>query len=189
MKDSLRDRGRSLENQFFDKQNRHLLEDLKSAQQRGEDRAELARACGVADERVLDLLLDGGVGAETLPALVLVPLLLVAWADKELARAERDVILEAAVEFGIQADTPAYKLVEQWLTVRPPDTLVQAWHDYVDILRQVLQPADRDEFCESIMRRATDVAKAAGGVLGIGPKTSQQERAVLDHLSRAFDPK
>lgn len=188
MKSALRDRGKALENEFFEKQNRHLLEELRASNQRSADRAELARACGVEDEHLLDLLLDAGVSAETVPALVLVPLLLVAWANKEIRRAERFVILEAAAEYGIQAGSPAYALAEEWLTVRPPASLVQAWHDYVEILRQVLEPGDRDRFSESILRRAKEVAQAAGGILGIGPRTSHEERAVLDRLARAFDP-
>ena len=187
MKSDLRERGRALENEFFEKQNRHLIEDLRAAKQRSEDRAELARACGVEDQRVLDMLLDCDVDAETVPALVLVPLLMVAWAYMDVARAERFAILEAAADYGIQEGTPAYAIVEGWLTVRPPDRLVDAWHDYVEILRQVMDPADRDAFSESIMRRAREVAQAAGGVLGIGPKTSRQEQAALDRLERAFD--
>ncbi len=188
MKSALRERGKALENEFFEKQNRHLLEELRAAEQHRANRAELARACGVDDERLLDLLLDSGVSAETVPALVLVPLLLVAWADREIRRAERFVILEAATEYGIQAGSPAYALAEEWLTVRPPASLVQAWHDYVEILRQVMEPGDRDKFSEAILRRAKQVAQAAGGILGIAPRTSKEERAVLDRLARAFDP-
>lgn len=187
MKSALKERGKALENEFFEKQNRHLIEELRGAKQRSEDRAELARACGVEDERLLDLLLDAGVRAETVPALVLVPLLLVAWADKTIARAERFTILEAASEYGVEPGTPAYALTEQWLTVRPRPSLLQAWHDYVEILRQLLEPEDRDEFCESILRRAREVARSAGGVLGIAPRTSAEERSVLDGLARAFD--
>ena len=187
MKSDLRERGRALENEFFEKQNRHLIEDLRAAKQRGEDRAELARACGVEEARVLDMLLDCDVSAETVPALVLVPLLMVAWANMNVARAERFAILEAAADYGIEAGTPAYALVEEWLKTRPPDALIDAWHDYVEILRQVMDPADREEFAASTMRRAREVAQAAGGVLGIGPKTSRQEQAALDRLERAFD--
>jgi hypothetical protein len=187
MKSALKERGRALENEFFEKQNRHLIEELRATRTRSEDRAELARACGVEDERVLDMLLDSHVNAETVPALVLVPLVLVAWANMEVARAERFAILEAAAEYGIQAGTPAYALAEEWLTVRPPDSLVDAWHDYVEILRQLMDPADREEFSAAIMRRARAVAQAAGGVLGIGPKISREEQAVLDRLDRAFD--
>jgi hypothetical protein len=188
MKSALRERGKALENEFFEKQSRHLLEELRAAKQRGTDRAELARACGVEDERLLDLLLDAGVSAETVPALVLVPLLLVAWAEKEIRRPERFVVLETAAEYGIHTGSPAYALVEDWLTVRPPPSLVKAWHDYVDVLRQIMEPDYRDKFSEAILRRAKQVAQAAGGILGIAPRTSKEEHAVLDRLARAFDP-
>ena len=188
MKDGLRSRGKALENEFFEKENQHLIEELRATRERDADRAELARACGVHDEELLDSLLKRGVNVETLPALVLVPLVAVAWASRKVERAERFAVLEAAAEYGIVKDTPAYALMEGWLTTRPADNLVQAWHDYVGQLTQVMDPADREQFANSILRRAEEVANAAGGVLGIGPKTSREERAVLDRLAGALEP-
>jgi hypothetical protein len=187
MTNGLRDRGKALENAFFEKQDHHLIDQLREIRERDTDRAELTRACGVQDEELLDRLLKGGVNVETLPALVLVPLVAVAWASRKVERAERFAVLEAAGEFGIVKDTPAYTLMEKWLTARPAENLVQAWQEYVGQLMQLMDPADREQFTRSVLQRAEGVANAAGGVLGIGPKTSREERAVLDQLAKALE--
>jgi hypothetical protein len=186
MKDGLHSRGRALENEFFEKQNQHLIEELKAMRKRDESRAELARACGVQDKELLDLLLKNGVNVETLPALVLVPLVAVAWATRKVERAERYAVLEAAADYGIVEGTPGHALLEKWLKVRPAENLVIAWEEYAGQLTEVMDPADRKEFSRSVLRRAEDVANAAGGVLGIGPKTSREEREVLDRLAKAL---
>ena len=189
MKDALNTRGMALENEFFEKQNKHLIEELKAMRERDESRAELARACGVQDEALLDLLLKSGVNVETLPALVLVPLVAVAWASRKVERGERYAVLEAAADYGIVEGTPGYALLEKWLKVRPAENLVIAWEEYVGLLTEVMDPADRKDFTHSVLRRAEDVANAAGGVLGIGPKTSREEREVLDRLTKALAAK
>jgi len=186
MKDGLLTRGRALENEFFEKQNKHLIEELKAMRERDESRAELARACGVQDEELLDHLLKGGVNVETLPALVLVPLVAVAWASRKVERAERYAVLEAAAEYGIIEGTPGHALLKSWLTARPAENLVIAWEEYVGLLTEVMDPADREQFTRSVLRRAEEVAHAAGGVLGIGPKTSRAEREMLDRLAKAL---
>ena len=77
-KDIIREREKALENVFFEKRDRHLVEQMRCARERDADRVALRRACGVTDERLLDDLLDQGVGVESLAALVLLPLLMVA---------------------------------------------------------------------------------------------------------------
>jgi hypothetical protein len=186
MKDAFKERERAFEAHFFQEQNEALLQQLRDRREHEEARTELARMCGVEDERILDELLSQGVGAENLTALILVPLIAVAWADRDVSHDEAQVILRAADEFGIEAGTPAYELLRHWLAERPGDALIEAWTDYTRALGECFRPQDRKAFAKLVMRQAEGVARATGGLLGFGSKTSADEQRVLDRLALAF---
>lgn len=186
MKDSFKDRERAFEAHFFEKENERLLEKLREKREQEEARAALARMCGVADERILDELLDQGVSGESLTALILVPLIAVAWADRVVSEEEAEQILRAADEFGIADGTPAHALLSNWLAERPDDGLLDAWSAYVSELGGCFKAEDREAFARVVMRQAEGVAEATGGLLGFGAKTSAEEKQVLDRLARAF---
>jgi len=170
MKDVLDERRKALENVFFEKYNRELLEQLRERKQHELDRDRLARVCGIRDEAFLDTLLDQHVQAESLAALVLVPLVIVAWSDREMSGEEARVILEAAHELGIEDGTPAIKLLNYWLVHPPTSKLVDAWTAYASELCGCLALGDREKFGNKLLHWAREVARAAGGVLGLGPK-------------------
>jgi hypothetical protein len=186
MKDLIHERGKALENVFFDMENRKKIEQMREQRVRAREREELAGVCGISDEAFLDRLLDNGVTAECLSALVVVPLVKVAWADEHVAGTEVEVIRNAAVEYGIARSTPPFELVERWLGERPGQELFEAWQAYAEIVSRCLEPSDRAAFAEAMLTTARDVARAAGGILGVGPKTSKAEQAVLDELASAF---
>jgi len=186
MKDALKERGRTLENEFFDKENRHLLERLQATHEHDDQIAALASACGIDDKALLDQLLENGVRGETIAALSLAPLVLVAWADREIAWNERKVILQAAADHSIEPGSAPYELLDHWLESRPSHTLATAWGEYAAHLSRCLGAEEREAFAASTLRRAREVSQAAGGILGIGPATSRDEQAVLDRLAQSF---
>jgi hypothetical protein len=115
----LGDRKKSLEASFFAKQNAALLERMRAQrekQSRGED---LARVSLIRDPEVIDKLVELGLDAASWVALSLVPLVEVAWADGAIERRERDAILAAAVEQGIEPGSPSRSMLESWLCSRP----------------------------------------------------------------------
>jgi hypothetical protein len=185
-RDNLKERERAFEAHFFEKESERLLEELKKNEQQEQARAALARMCGVDDAQILDELLGQGVGAENLTALVLVPLIAVAWVDREVSEAEAKVILGAAHEYGIEEGTSAFELLRNWLAERPGDALIDAWADYVRVLSAVFRPEDRERFADLVMGQAEGVAEATGGLLGFGSKTSAEEKRILERLASAF---
>lgn len=187
MKDMLEKRRKALENVFFEKYNRQLLDQMREKHQHELDHDRLAKVCGVVDEQFLELLLDQDIQAESLAALLLVPLVVVAWADREMSPEEIQVILEAAHELGIEDGTPAIKLLNYWLVHPPTGKLVETWTSYANILCSRLEPDDRKHFCDNLLHRAREVAQAAGGVLGVGPKICKKEREALDRLAAALE--
>lgn len=183
--ESLRERGNSLEEEFFRKQNAQMVERLRSTQAKDEARAQMSAASGVEGPALIDELLDHGVTPATFAALTLAPLVTVAWADRRLEDKEKRAILQEAASSGLQAGSAEYDLLEGWLAEEPPASLMTAWSSYAREVSATLGDEQRREFRDALVGRATAVANAAGGFAGRG-KTSPEERRVLDAIESAL---
>ncbi len=184
----LRDRGRSLEDEFFRREDKRLMAKLAEMQAAETTRQALAVASGIAAPDVLDKLLGLGIRAETLAALSIVPLIEVAWADGSLDAKERQAVLDRAREVGVAPGSTAHTLLGAWLERRPDPKLLDAWTQMVRGLRERLGPAEAGRLEASLLDHARAVATASGGVLGIGAKVSAAEAAMLERLRAAFAP-
>ena len=147
----------------------------------------LKAASGIEDETVLQGLIENGITPESLTAVSLIPLVTVAWADREMADAEKTAILKAANDAGVTSESAAYSVVESWLQNRPDEDLLSAWKSYIDSVKSKLDPAATIQLKHSVVVRSTEIAKAAGGYLGLGNKISAAEQAVIDDLTAAFE--
>jgi hypothetical protein len=186
-KDTLAERGKGLEDEFFRKREKEVLQRLREKHAREESLGALAEICGFSDENVLGRLVDLGIEAETLASLSLAPLLAVAWADGKIEDREREAILSVAVDKGIHEGTAARELLESWLQGGFSRGMVDAWHDYIRAVCEELGPDERAALQAELLDRARDVAAAAGGFLGLGSKISRAEQQVLDRLAAAFE--
>ena len=135
---SLEERGRALENQFFDKENKLKLTAMKEKLEGQQSREELRKASGMTDEAVLDKLVALGLRANTIAALSLVPLIFVAWADGSIQDNERNAILQGAHGKGLEVGTDGYELLTTWLQKRPSDELLEALEGYIKALASQL---------------------------------------------------
>lgn len=182
----LADRERALEDAFF----RREEDRRRAAQQAEEARAErfdaLSRVLGPRDPALIDPLLDLGLTGENATALVLAPLVALAWADRRLDAVERDRILRAELELGIDPDGEAGQLVLRWLERRPSDALLEAWAAYVSTLGRALERADRERLRDEILGRARGMNRALRRSLIRGAGPSRVERAVLARIQDAF---
>ena len=183
----LDERRKALEEAFFRKENDAALGRIREHREELAAVAELCAATGVGNESLLEALLEQGVTAESIAALALVPVVAVAWADGKIDRGEREAIMKAASQNEIQKDQPAYQLLESWLSVRPADQLLNSWGDYARALFNELGEEERIQFAEDVLERAYKVARAAGGLLGIG-SVSAEERAVIARLRAMLSP-
>ena len=182
----LRERGKSLEDEFFRREDKRLLTRLQELRAAEVNREALAKASGITKPEVLERLLDLGIQAQTLAALSIVPLVVVAWADGALDAKERQTVLEHAVTAGITSGSAAYALLEAWLEHRPNRQLHEAWKQLVLAIREQIGPDEAARLRAEILDRARRVARASGGVLGMGSKVSSAEAAMLQQLERAF---
>jgi hypothetical protein len=183
----MEERGNSLEEEFFRKQNAELLEKMRAQSEADATRQALAEATGISDAAVLDRLAADGLTGASATALSLAPLVAVAWADRKLEEKERSAVLKGAEEAGVAAGTPAHDLLEDWFAEEPPRSLMDTWSDYATALAASLGPADRDALRDRLVARATAVANAAGGgFAGLGSKMSDSEQAVISRVRAAF---
>lgn len=183
--DSLKERGKHLEDMFFHDQDKRLSELIKREKEDRDQVLELMSLSGITKRSVLDNAIKLGINANTFSALSLIPLLKVAWADHLCDIKESKVILRFAEENGIKKDSAAFKLLENWLAKEINPNLFIAWKNYVLSLQETLTRVELLEFKEEIIDRATEVAKASGGFLGIG-SICEEENHVLHELEILF---
>ncbi len=184
--DSIQQRGKALEDSFFRAKDKQLLDDLRAEFKTQQKRVDLAKACGLEDEFILEQLMQQGAECETMAALSLVPLVAVAWADGTMQSQERAAILEAAAAEGIADDSATHKLIASWLDESPSDELFTAWRSFAGALAESLDKDSAAAVRDKTIGRARRVAEAAGGILGMGNKISSAEAQVLEDLESAF---
>jgi hypothetical protein len=176
---------RGFEESFFAAENDRLLRQMIEADRLRSQKVKLSAASGIVDGALLDQLMALEVRADTLTALTLAPLVLVAWADDDLDAKERAAILKAAERY-VPADSPAHRLLAGWLQRKPPASIFDTWSAYVAALGAQLSAAERDALRSQLIGQARAVAEAAGGLLGLGWAVSPAEGAMLKRLEAAF---
>ena len=177
---------RALEDSFFAKENARVLQELRAASVREEKKKEFREYLNIESEDVLDTLIDLEVEPETLVAFTLVPLVEVAWADGEIQPKERDAIIKAAIERGVEDGSPTCTLLRNWLQTPPDPVLLETWRGYIEELMTSLGERARTHLKSASIGRARAVAEAAGGFLGIG-SISAAEKKKLEELEWAFE--
>lgn len=179
-------RRRALEEAFFQKENEELVEKLRSEKEAAETKEALRDLTGIRDDAVIDALKSRGVTPASLAAFRLVPLVHVAWADGVLEEKERKAILSAAEEAGIESGSPSHALLDQWLAKKPSSQLFEAWTSYARALAEGLEAGARRVVHDDVLDLVTEVARAAGGILGVGSVSASEKQAIAD-VEKALD--
>ena len=180
--DSLHDRGRALEEEYFRKKNRELIEKMQREARDDQARRDMGAQLGVSDPEMLRELQRLGFTPETVPLLPLVPVVQVAWADGDVTDAERSALFKVARARGIAEGSAAYHQLASWLADRPS---ADVFAGATRLIRAILDAPAGDQtrlsgdelvtYCESI-------AAASGGLFGLN-KISSEERAILASLA------
>jgi tellurite resistance protein len=187
MRDLLRERERGEEADYFRKQDAKLLEKMRERAQLGEIAQALAAKLRIDDAELLRRVRELGLTQETGAAILLAPLIQVAWAEGEVSEAEHDVVLELAASRGIEPGTPAHGKLLEWLRERPSNTVFETAMEVMKVGFSVLPPAERDESIQGLVDACRRVATASGGgltrLIGIGDGVSRDESEVLDAIT------
>ena len=177
-KDSLSDRRRALEEDYFRKQDQELIERLRRQADMQRGRESMARTIGIEDEQVLQELEQRGFTAATVSLLPLMPLLEVAWAEGNVSDAERKMIVEFARLHGIAPDSQADQQLADWLEVSPgPDVFTSALR-VTRAMLAALPPDQRKLRHDSLLSYCTSLAQASGGIFGFGAIKKEEEEAL-----------
>jgi hypothetical protein len=183
---SLKAREKAFEDMFFQKKNEELIEAMRARKTREEQFSALSNVLGVDSEALIDPLLDFGLRGENVTALVLAPLVAVAWADHELQSGERRMLLEAEDDFELDPKSEAGLIFANWLDHRPHEGLLDAWAAYVVELCRVLGSEERDRLRDDIVLRSHRITHAVGKSLVRGGGPTPVEKEILAKIEAAF---
>lgn len=178
-------REQALRNEFFHQVDEDLMAELESKSGSEKEVQALCDATGFADSDLLNELVALGLSPETIMAISLVPLILVAWADGNVDSKERHGIFESAKVQGITDGSPAAKMLKHWLNAKPEPQLRLTWIHYIQQIRSDISETASLTMRADFDRRTRAIAKASGGMLGFG-KISKVEQSVIDDLREAF---
>lgn len=185
-RDIFGDRRRGLEEDYFRKKEKELIEKMRSRAEAEAERRRIGEQAGVADEEILQDLQALGYTADTVKLLHLVPLVQMAWAEGQVSDRERSLIIEAARSRGIDAGSPADRQLAGWLAERPSDDLFEKTLRAIGAILQARPPEEREAGQRDLVSYCATIASASGGILGFGAITDE-ERQVLARISQELE--
>ena len=165
-KDAFAERGRTLEEDYFRRKEKEVIEKMRRSAAAEADRRRLGEQAGVADEDVLRDLQELGYTTDTLILLHLVPLIQTAWAEGSVSDRERDLIVQAARARGIEANSSAGQLLNGWLAQRPSEELFEKTLRAIHAILQAASPEVRATSERDLLSRCAAIASASGGIMG-----------------------
>lgn len=159
------------------------LERTRTAAARDRLKARIAERCGIADDRLLDELASLAVEEAAIPALALLPLAEIAWADGQVDTAERNAVLQAAERAGVLEEPAAARQLIAWLDHPPPAITFEVALSLIEQTCRSLDAATRDAVRDELLDRARTVATASGGLFGRGTVCPAEAR-VLERVQK-----
>jgi hypothetical protein len=181
------ERLQTLEDVFFQKKDKELIAQLHKMERMKETKKSLAKVSGITNDKVLEKLVELDIRPQVVASLAVIPLIEVAWADGKIDKEEQKAVLDAACKIFISKESPDYELLKRWLTYKPEPSLLKAWKHYMKGLCEQLTKSQANALKKDFLGHAEDIAKAAGGFLGLGNKISKSEQKMLDKLAAAFE--
>jgi hypothetical protein len=186
-RDIFDDRKKGQEEDYFRKKERELIEKMRRRREAETERQQMAEALGVGDDEVLRDLQEMGYTRELVPLLHLVPLVQVAWAEGNVSQRERELILQAARSHGVEPGSLPDQKLDEWLDQRPSGEFFERTLRVLGALLQALPPEQREASRKNLISYSTNVAAASGGILGLGNKISNEERALLESITAELE--
>jgi len=178
-KDMLAVRGHAIEEEYFRKKDRELIERMRRAAASSEARAKMGEETGLTDPGMLQELETLGFTPDTVVLLPLVPVVEMAWAEGGVTPAERQLIIKLARTRGIDEGGVADRQLSHWLDHRPGE---QVFRHAARLIRAMLAaPGHEDLTVDDLVTHCESVADASGGILGLGiiGRVSPDERRLL----------
>jgi hypothetical protein len=187
--DIFEDRQRAAEGQWARARDAELIEKLRNKEQLEATLSALTDVLRVDSPELLQRVIDLGVTADTAPALLLAPLVQVAWAGESITAEEHEAVLRLAASRGVKAPAPSGALLADWLKARPSDQLFATAVEVIRASLAKLPPEVRDARVADMAVACREVAQASGGMakkLGLSSGVSAQEDTIVDQILAAL---
>ena len=175
-------RPHAMEDDYFHKKDRELIEKMRRAAADEKARSEMAAQIRINDPGLIKDLGELGFTPETVKVLPLMPIVQLAWAEGGVSPEERKLLVSLARNRGISEGSPADLLLADWMARAPAPEI---FSNAMRLIRAMLDaaPAGGDAItADDIMRYCESIAAASGGIFGIG-KVSSEERATLAQIA------
>jgi hypothetical protein len=178
----LSERGRAMEEEYFRKRDRELVEKLRKAKADDDAKQAMGASTGLKEPALLQALLDLGFTPDTVSLLPLVPVVQMAWAEGGVTKPEYDLVMKLAVARGIAEGSPAHQQLGNWLGTRPPTAVFTGASRLIRaMLASGAEPVSSFT-ADELVAYCEEIAGASGGVLGLG-RVSAEERALLRSIA------
>lgn len=188
-KDPFEDRERAQEEAFFRGNDARLIEKLRENAKLQEITAALAKMLQVQNPELLNRTIGLGISMDTGSALLLAPLVQVAWAEGKVTERERETVLRLAAARGVGDGSPAQAQLLAWLQTRPAQAIFDTAIEVIKAGLSALPAKEREERVMRIVQACREVSEASGGLakaLGVGSGVSTEEQSVLDVVTAAL---
>jgi hypothetical protein len=180
--DALHERGRAIEEEYFRRKDRELIERIRQKAAAEASQHALGVLTGVNDPEVLHELHALGFTPDTVALLPLMPVLQIAWAEGGVTPVERHLIEKLANARGIAPGGPADAQLMDWLANKPtPEVFAGA----ARLIRALLESGSdvlSNLSAEDLVAQCEQVAAASGGIFGLG-RISAEERELLASIA------
>jgi hypothetical protein len=181
-RDAFTDRGRSMEEDYFRKKDRELIEKLRQSAAAAQLRKDLGRETGLDAPELLQELHELGFTPETVGLLPLVPVIQIAWAEGGITREEREQIVRLARSRGIEEGSAGDRQLTEWMATRPAAAIFAGAARLIRAMLDSDSPQASNLTANDLVKYCEDIASASGGILGMG-RISGDERALLSRIA------
>jgi len=180
--EKLAERGRALEEEYFRKRDRELIEKLRRAKADEDAKRAMGASTGLQEPALLQALLDLGFTPDTVSLLPLVPVVQMAWAEGGVTKHEFELVMKLAAARGIAEGSPAHRQLADWMGTRPPTAVFTGAGRLIRAMLESGSDQVSNLSAEDLVAYCEQIAGASGGVLGMG-RVSPEERALLRSIA------
>jgi tellurite resistance protein len=136
------------------------------------------------DEELTATLESLGLGRENHRAVVLLPLIEVAWADGRVQTAERLRIVQIARKYGIDGKS---EWLARWLRRRPSHkTFLAARTALLDLMARSGHHNEPISSLDDLLNLCVWIAEAAGGLFGLAFTVERSERECIEQIAASL---
>lgn len=143
----------------------------------------IGQTVGESSTEILEQIRKLGFDGETAVVFQLLPLVIVAWADGKVSGKERTVIFKWLEARGIAEGSDAWTMMGTLLEQRPSDHVMEE-----GLRLLALVSSHHEGEAKSIVDLCFALAESHGGFFGLGKKMSEEERALIHHISEVLGP-